>query len=229
MKTNEKSNLRTYLKFLCVCPLTAVTIVAFAHVGVADKSSERVKEPTEWIAAHDILLEQPDDTLIYEKVEDVPQFPGGLNRLMGYFKRNMNYPAAAALKGLQGMVKVQFMVEKDGSITNAKVVDSLEPSMDSEALRLVLAMPKWEPGKHRGQNVRVKYTVPVLFSLSNPPVRISPDTGVDLQNAVVYIDGKKQNLKGKKLEDVVEPEQIESMSIDTSDKKPVIYVTLKEK
>ena len=95
----------------------------------------------------------------------MPSFPGGMPELMSWLNQNIKYPVIAAENGVQGRVIVQFVVEKDGSITDVKVAKSVDPSLDKEASRVVSAMPKWTPGKQNGSAVRVKYTVPVTFKL----------------------------------------------------------------
>ena len=102
---------------------------------------------------------------IFQVVEEMPEYPGGMSELMKYFSTNMRYPKEAQSKGIQGRVIVQFVVEKDGSITDAKVMKPVDPQLDAEALRVVNAMPKWTPGKQRGKAVRVRYTLPVMFHL----------------------------------------------------------------
>ena len=102
---------------------------------------------------------------IFQVVEEMPEYPGGMSELMKYFSTNMRYPKEAQSKGIQGRVIVQFVVEKDGSITDAKVMKPVDPQLDAEALRAVNAMPKWTPGKQRGKAVRVRYTLPVMFHL----------------------------------------------------------------
>lgn len=105
------------------------------------------------------------DEEIFQVVEEMPEYPGGMSELMKYFSTNMRYPKEAQDKGIQGRVIVQFVVEKDGSITEAKVVRSVDPQLDAEALRVVNAMPRWTPGKQKGKAVRVRYTLPVMFHL----------------------------------------------------------------
>ena len=112
---------------------------------------------------------QSEETLVEEKVSDVveemPQFPGGPSALFEYLSKNIQYPEAAKKNGIQGRVLVSFIVEKDGAISNAKVVKTVESSLDKEALRVVTTMPKWVPGKQNGEPVRVKYTAPLTFRL----------------------------------------------------------------
>ena len=102
---------------------------------------------------------------IFQVVEEMPEYPGGMSELMKYLSTNMRYPKEAQSRGIQGRVIVQFVVEKDGSITDAKVMKPVDPQLDAEALRAVNAMPKWTPGKQRGKAVRVRYTLPVMFHL----------------------------------------------------------------
>lgn len=109
-------------------------------------------------------LAKPDDK-VYDVVEQMPSFPGGPAALLQYLNNNIRYPKVAEANGIQGRVIVQFVVEKDGSISGVKIMKSAEPSLDHEAERIVRSMPKWNPGKSNGSPVRVKYFVPVVFRL----------------------------------------------------------------
>ena len=106
-----------------------------------------------------------DENGIHQVCEEMPEFPGGMRECMNWLSKNVNYPATAQEKGIQGRVIIQFVVERDGSITEPKVVRGVDPDLDKEALRVVSAMPNWKPGKHKGEAVRVKYTLPVMFRL----------------------------------------------------------------
>lgn len=116
-----------------------------------------------------VHLKHTSTTKVYDVVEEMPQFPGGVGKMMEYLAVNLHYPKEAADKGLQGRVIANFVIEPDGSITNAKVVKPLDPALDAEALRLVNAMPKWTPGKQGGVPMRVKYTIPLTFRLDGGP------------------------------------------------------------
>ena len=105
------------------------------------------------------------ETEIFGVVEQMPYFPGGTNALVEYMEENIKYPEDCEEVCIQGRVVITFVVEKDGSISDAKVVRSVYPSLDEEALRVVNGMPKWCPGKQNGQSVRTKYTIPVTFRL----------------------------------------------------------------
>lgn len=99
---------------------------------------------------------------IFQVVEDMPTFPGDINKWLG---KNVKYPVIAQENNIQGRVTVQFVIERDGSITDVKVLRGVDPSLDKEAVRVVKSMPKWKPGKQRGKPVRVSYTVPINFRL----------------------------------------------------------------
>ncbi len=106
-----------------------------------------------------------EETKIFEVVEQMPSFPGGDAALMQFLSKNIKYPVVAEENGIQGRVIATFVVERDGSISDVKVVKSVDPSLDKEAIRVLKSMPKWIPGKQNGSAVRVKYTVPVTFRL----------------------------------------------------------------
>ena len=106
------------------------------------------------------------DNTVHDVVEQMPSFPGGQAAMMNYLSKSIKYPVVAEENGIQGRVIVSFVVEKDGSISGAKVVKSVDPSLDKEALRLVRSMPRWTPGRQDGKPVRVKYNVPITFRLS---------------------------------------------------------------
>lgn len=108
---------------------------------------------------------KPEVEKVFDVVEQMPSFPGGPSALMEWLSNNVKYPVVAQENGVQGRVVVSFVVERDGSITDVKVVRGVDPSLDKEASRVVRAMPRWIPGKQNGSAVRVKYNVPVAFRL----------------------------------------------------------------
>ena len=108
---------------------------------------------------------KPEVEKVFDVVEQMPSFPGGPSALMEWLSNNVKYPVVALENGVQGRVVVSFVVERDGSITDVKVVRGVDPSLDKEASRVVRAMPRWIPGKQNGSAVRVKYNVPVAFRL----------------------------------------------------------------
>lgn len=101
----------------------------------------------------------------FDVVEQMPAFPGGMEAMMKFLTENVHYPEAAYKAGVQGRVLVQLIVEKDGRISNVKVVKKANDDLDAEAIRVVSSMPRWQPGMQNGKVVRVKYTLPITFRL----------------------------------------------------------------
>jgi len=141
---------------------TNTAIGAFDVKG-NDEAAGEVLKAKEVIAQPEPPKEE--DTKVFDVVEQMPSFPGGPAELMAFLSKNIKYPVVAEENGVQGRVIVTFVVEKDGSITDVRVVKSVDPSLDKEAQRVVKSMPRWIPGKQNGAAVRVKYTVPVTFRL----------------------------------------------------------------
>ncbi|MDD3039405.1 M56 family metallopeptidase [Bacteroides sp.] len=131
---------------------------------IAKPQQQKVAQQTEIAATKDTI---PED-VVFEVVEQMPQFPGGQKAFMQFLGRNIKYPTVAHAKGTQGRVIVQFVVGKDGSISDIKAINNVDPYLDKEAERIISSMPKWIPGQQRGKTVRVKYTVPIMFRLSGP-------------------------------------------------------------
>lgn len=128
--------------------------------GTNDLNKVMIKE--EVIEQPKVEEEQPMNIAM---VEQKPQFPGGEGEMYKWLGANIVYPPAAAEEGVSGRVVVEFVVGKDGSITNVRVVRPRHPALDKEAVRVVKAMPKWIPGRNNGQPVKVTYTLPVTFKL----------------------------------------------------------------
>ena len=114
-----------------------------------------------------VVEEVEKEEEIFQVVEQQPEFPGGMTELMKYLQQNIKYPSICQEQGIQGRVIVQFVVNSDGSIVDPQVVKPVNPYLDKEALRVVQNMPKWKPGEQRGKKVRVRFTLPVTFRLSN--------------------------------------------------------------
>lgn len=102
---------------------------------------------------------------VFDVVEQMPEYPGGMQALFEYLSQNVKYPEDAEKQKVEGRVIATFVVETDGSISNVEVVKPAFPSLDAEAVRVLSGMPKWSPGMQSGKVVRVKYTVPINFNL----------------------------------------------------------------
>lgn len=109
--------------------------------------------------------EAVQDDQIFDYLEEMPEFPGGDGEMMKFLQKNVNYPTIASENGIQGRVMVGFVVEKDGSVSDVKVLRGVDPSLDKEAMRVVKSMPKWKPGMQTGKPVRCRFTIPVNFRL----------------------------------------------------------------
>ena len=112
-----------------------------------------------------VETEKVEEDVIHVTAEIMPEFPGGMAALMKYLGANIKYPTISQEMGSMGRVIVQFVVDKDGTITNPAVVRGVDAYLDKEAIRVISSMPKWKPGVQNGKKVRVKYTVPVVFRL----------------------------------------------------------------
>ncbi len=141
---------------------TNTTIGAFNVEGNDEVGGEILK------AKEEIAQPEPpkaEETKVFDVVEEMPSFPGGMPALMKYLQENMRYPVVAAENGIEGRVIVRFVVGKDGSISNVTVARGADPALDKEAVRVVSSMPKWTPGRQNGAAVNVNFTVPVTFKL----------------------------------------------------------------
>ena len=105
------------------------------------------------------------DQKVFDTVEQMPEYPGGMQAMIEFLQTNMKYPEDAAKQKVEGRVMVQFVVETDGSVSDVHVAKQVFPSLDAEAIRVVQAMPKWMPGKEKGKVVRVKYNLPIVFRM----------------------------------------------------------------
>lgn len=140
-----------------------------AQQASEEQVSEEMKEKQIEELPEEVAEETPENTTaeetVFNMVGQMPEFPGGHVELEKYLEDHLQYPEVAQENGTQGRVTVQFVVNTDGSISDAQVVRGLDPSCNGEALRLINSMPRWIPGQQDGKNVRVKYTISVIFKL----------------------------------------------------------------
>ena len=141
--------------------LDEVMVIGYAAYEDEVVEAKSIKLPTE-------EKREDEEQVIFQVVEEMPSFPGGMRECMMFLGRNIKYPVLAQEAKIEGRVIVQFVVDRDGSITDTKVLRSVSPELDAEALRVVGMMPKWNPGKQRGKAVAVKYTMPITFHLEKP-------------------------------------------------------------
>ncbi|MFO8129574.1 MAG: energy transducer TonB [Bacteroidales bacterium] len=131
---------------------------------IIDIEADEETEVEEYVPV-EVEEEVVEEAPIFMVVESMPEFPGGTENLYKYLGENIKYPQMAKESGIQGIVYVTFVVEKDGSVTDVRVLRGIGGGCDEEAIRVVESMPKWNPGKQRGKSVRVQYNLPVKFIL----------------------------------------------------------------
>ena len=163
--SNVRSTLRTELRrrffdlrhlimFILVGLVTGIAVASAIHPnGVVRGAIEHV-------------LGIPEDTTIYNNVEVMPSYPGDMTECYMFVARQMHYPEEAEEKGIKGRVLIRFVVEKDGRLTNFEVIETPDPLLSDEALRVLKQMPKWIPAKNKGKDVRCRYSMPILFRLN---------------------------------------------------------------
>lgn len=154
-QTEEKNNPKGQISVIEIMGRTGEEDVSDVQISIMDikgldESSDNTKKS--------------DD--IFMIAEEMPEFPGGMPEMMKFIADNLIYPKEAAEKGIQGRVTVRFVIEKDGSVSGAKVIRGVDLLLDKEAIRVIKSMPKWEAGKQKGQKVRVYFTMPIIFKLS---------------------------------------------------------------
>lgn len=165
MLNKKRTNQVRIIKYLALIPMVAALLVLNNMDVMA-----RVISLNPPVLAEPITEDLPFDTFmdedpVYTTVDYMPKYPGGDAELLKYINRTIKYPENAQKEGIKGIVVVSYIVEKDGSLSDFKVVRSVSPELDEESIRVLKTMEKWTPGKHNGEIVRVKYTVPITFRL----------------------------------------------------------------
>ena len=262
MMCKEKSKKWRCAKALYIVPVAAIAALAFTTVEPVNAAeSETLPKGSEFVAnnekeiAENYVLQIPDgDDKVYQVCENPPAFPGGTHAMYKYLADNIKYPDEAKAAGKQGRVMVQFVVRKDGSISDVSVVKSGgDASLDKEAVRAVSSMPKWNPGTQGGKPVNVQYTIPVQFKLPSGMVNnekkdtekkdnriVIGDGGVIVDtdvkdNALIVVDGKVFDGDLKELESssIAHIEVIKNSALtaelkekyNAKDKKGIIFIT----
>ena len=171
----------------------------------------------------DLVKENVDEAKkIYDVVEKMPEFPGGKEALKSYVASSINYPAEVEKAGIQGRVHAAFIVEKDGSVTGARIIRTVDPLLDAEAIRIIRNMPKWTPGMQDGKPVRVKYLVPVNFQLDGNDKAIYSS-----ENTEYYVDDKQVDANTLKTIDPKTVDHIDVLKNESGQKGKVLIYTKK--
>lgn len=169
MMNKKKSNAAGHIKY-ALFVLPAFALLVAGNISCSQDASQTEDAKEEVVApVSPEAKEAPADSTAKEEVfmvaEQMPEYPGGMKEMLKFLQENVKYPENAMKNNVQGRVIVQFVIEKDGTPTEFKVLRSVDPDLDAEALRVLQTMPKWKPGMQKGQVVRVKFTVPVSFKL----------------------------------------------------------------
>ena len=188
LQSVKKGKVNATIKTGMNSAITVVAADAEQDAQTSDNKTDKVNDIVKDKEDDDPDLQKNDNDKAYDVVEEMPQYPGGVGKLMEYVSMNVRYPKEAESKSIQGRVVTTFVIEKDGNIADAEVVKSVDPALDAEALRVVKAMPKWTPGKQDGKPIRVKYTMPITFALQGGDV--IPDgkvKGANVMNETVVV------------------------------------------
>ena len=180
MMNKTKSSSLKLAKYLLMLPMFFILIAA--NSVFAGENEQNVNEPPP------VKKEATED--IFVVVEQQPEFQGGVEAMMKFLGDSVRYPIEAQEKGIQGRVIVNFVVNKDGSIDDVNIVRGVDPSIDAEAVRVIESMPNWKPGKQRGKEVDIRFTLPVVFRLNEP---MDSDDDTSERGAKVIIDGLMPN------------------------------------
>ena len=158
MITKNQKVKGSVIKVLLTLPVFALLILLNTQCDNTKPNDEKQQTPA-------TELETVQDS-IYRVSDAMPEYPGGPNEMMRYIQENIKYPQSAIDNKIEGRVFVTFVVEKDGSITNAAVLRGIDKECDAEALRVVSSMPKWNPGQHKGEVVRTQFTIPIYYKFN---------------------------------------------------------------
>ena len=263
MMCKEKSKKWRCAKALYIVPVAAIAALSFSTVEATNPHSGKDNE----FVANDTICDvdsvskstpklSDDNSGVYQIVEVMPEFPGGMGEMMNFLFRNINYPAEAREAGKQGRAVVGFIVNIDGTISNAEIVKSAgDASLDAESVRVVESMPKWKPGMQGGKAVKTRLNLPVYFKLQEPAKPVSengknepalvelgsdggifvsnPDNLVVVINGVLY-EGELQDIETENIESVtvVPIEKLTGEELEKCKalgKKGVLYITRKYK
>ncbi len=164
MMSKEKSPKNRRYKFLVTIPVIAIVVIFNMKpvvVQAVEKETTKEVDPIELVASNSIEKDS-----IYNIVDEMPQFPGGISELQKWVSRRLKYPVTAIENNIEGTVFVAFVVNKIGKVVHPRIVRGVDPFLDAEAIRVIKLMPNWKPGKHKGEIVNVSYTMPINFGLT---------------------------------------------------------------
>ena len=194
-------------------------------VGVGTNSSDSDKKG---VAVVTVPNDKPviQDGEVFTVVEEMPQYPGGMMECMKFLSKNIRYPAESQKAKIEGRVIVQYVVKEDGKVSDVKVVRSVSPDLDAEAIRVVSMMPEWIPGKQRGKAVAVKYTMPIMFRLQTPAPKEEAASAPSMMHLNVEKGASQANVENVKSQ---VRSQVNGMAVRGAEgKSPLVVVDGKE-
>lgn len=191
MMTKKQTQKYGIINLLPAVIIVGILFFSFSCNTTNDNNKNTIPPPT-----------KSNEEDVFVVVENMPEFPN--SSVQQWIAKNVKYPREAREKNIEGKVYVQFIIEKDGSTSNAKIIRGIDPLLDNEALRVVNEMPKWKPGKQRGQEVRVNYTLPINFALNNPKdaqnsSESGPDVFIVVETMPTFPGGNPQNWIAKNI------------------------------
>ena len=213
---NEKAR-SLWWRLLATIPVLALLLLANARVSAQQVSKTDMTEPEINTAdITDVNVTKTSTDTIFDVVETMPEFPGGMEAMMKYLSENIKYPEQAKEDGISGRVFIQFVIEKDGSVSNVKVLKRIGGGCDEEAVRVVKAMPKWKPGIQKGKPVRVSYNLPLNFKLDEEYKPVKGETKADEKiydtpETMPEYPGGMEGLRNYISENLTVPEKYQNM------------------
>ena len=165
MMNKKRTRITGHIKYALFAPLAIALLLAS---NISCTSNEKKNESSEVKAPVEQKTETPksETDKVYAVAEIQPEFPGGMTECYNWISENMNYPNAAMEKGAQGRVIVNFIINEDGSVSDVRIAQGVDPDLDKEALRIISKMPKWKPAKQNGKPVRCAFNLPLRFKLN---------------------------------------------------------------
>lgn len=188
-------------------------------VGEVSETQATVIAPVDTVKKASVEAGETVGT-VYDVVEQMPKFPGGMAKMMQYIAENTKYPEAAKANGVEGRVIVNFIVDTEGNIRSPKIYRSIDPELDAEALRVVSSIPTMTPGMQNGKKVNVRFTIPVSFQLNGSKEKPNYEQAVSVKEPLIYLDGKK--ITTEELKNIA-PNTIEKIDVIKNESAVKLY------
>jgi TonB family protein len=228
MMNKKQTSKRSVWKYALLLPVAAGLIM----LNTTIQTTAQTKSPKLSLQDKSVRIVETQEIEVYDHVEKMPQFPGGVKAMMQFLMDNIKYPEEAQKKKIEGPVIVQFVVKADGSMTDPVIKRSLNKVCDDEALRVIKAMPKWTPGTDKdGKAVAVRYTMPILFRLNSEQKPVSTLI-IKQDESVKFVDEPNYFVDGKQISkeemQKIDPSDIESINVKKESKPGEVHIMMKK-